>query len=234
MADSKKPTSSNTKSSAAKAKSKSAEEKQKIKEKEMAEAEKLHRSKRLHDEIWAIVIIALGVLVVLSLHSNLIGALGAVTKSVMFGIFGRVAYILAYFLIAYGILIFLNKTSYLTLRSLLCLLALFICVCMLNASLYDGLGTQISGDLIREAYKAETMNIGVFGAIAGTLLNKLAGLVGMRIIAICGIVITLMFIIDTPISVFFDNLKIKRRAVKNTREAQKAANEMILERERER
>ncbi|MBR3034167.1 MAG: hypothetical protein IKI53_02265, partial [Firmicutes bacterium] len=67
MADSKKPTSSNTKSSAAKAKSKSAEEKQKIKEKEMAEAEKLHRSKRLHDEIWAIVIIALGVLVVLSL-----------------------------------------------------------------------------------------------------------------------------------------------------------------------
>ncbi|MBR3034149.1 MAG: hypothetical protein IKI53_02175, partial [Firmicutes bacterium] len=214
--------------------SKSAEEKQKIKEKEMAEAEKLHRSKRLHDEIWAIVIIALGVLVVLSLHSNLIGALGAVTKSVMFGIFGRVAYILAYFLIAYGILIFLNKTSYLTLRSLLCLLALFICVCMLNASLYDGLSTQLSGDLIREAYKAETMNIGVFGAIAGTLLNKLAGLVGMRIIAICGIVITLMFIIDTPISVFFDNLKIKRRAVKNTREAQKAANEMILERERER
>ena len=234
MADGKKPESGKTKSTASKAKSKSAEEKQKIKEKEMAEAEKLHRSKRLHDEIWAIVIIALGVLVVLSLHSNLIGALGAVTKSVMFGIFGRVAYILAYFLIAYGILIFLNKTSYLTLRSLLCLLALFICVCMLNASLYEGLSTQLSGDLIREAYKAETMNIGVFGAIAGTLLNKLAGLVGMRIIAICGIVITLMFIIDTPISVFFDNLKIKRRAIKNTREAQKAANEMILERERER
>ncbi|MBP5749270.1 MAG: DNA translocase FtsK, partial [Firmicutes bacterium] len=56
----------------------------------------------------------------------------------------------------------------------------------------------------------------------------------MRIIAICGIVVTLMFIIDTPISVFFDNLKIKRRAIRNTREAQKAANEMILERERER
>ena len=234
MADGKRPESGKTKTTAAKTKSKAAQEKQKIKEKEMAEAEKLHRSKRLHDEIWAIVIIALGVLVVLSLHSNLIGALGAVTKSVMFGVFGRVAYILAYFLIAYGILIFLNKTSYLTFRSLLCLLALFICVCMLNASLYEGLGTDLSGDLIREAYKAETMNIGVFGAIAGTLLNKLAGLVGMRIIAICGIVITLMFIIDTPISVFFDNLKIKRRAVKNTREAQKAANEMILERERER
>ena len=31
----------------------------------LAEAEKLHKSKRLHDEIWAIVIIALGVLVVL-------------------------------------------------------------------------------------------------------------------------------------------------------------------------
>ena len=234
MADGKRPESGKTKTNAAKAKSRSAEEKQRIKEKEMAEAEKLHRSKRLHDEIWAIVIIALGVLVVLSLHTNLIGALGGVTKSVMFGIFGRVAYVLAYFLIVYGILIFLNKTSYLTLRSLLCLLALFICVCMLNASMYEGLGTQLSGDLIREAYKAETMNIGVFGAIAGTLLNKLAGLVGMRIIAICGIVITLMFIIDTPISVFFDNMKIKRRAVKNTREAQKAANEMILERERER
>ena len=234
MADGKRPESGKTKTTAAKAKSKAAEEKQRIKEKEMAEAEKLHKSKRLHDEIWAIVIIALGVLVVLSLHTELIGALGAVTKSVMFGIFGRVAYVLAYFLIAYGILIFLNKTSYLTIRSLLCLLALFICICMLNASLFEGLGTELSAGLIREAYKAETMNIGVFGAIAGTLLNKLTGLVGMRIIAICGIVITLMFIIDTPISVFFDNMKIKRRAVKNTREAQKAANEMILERERER
>lgn len=234
MADGKRPETGKTKTNAAKAKSKSAEEKQRIKEKEMAEAEKLHRSKRLHDEIWAIVIIALGVLVVLSLHTNLIGALGAVTKSVMFGIFGRVAYILAYFLIVYGILIFLNKTSYLTLRSLLCLLALFICVCMLNASMYEGLGTDLSMGLVKEAYAAETMNIGVFGAVAGTLLNKLAGLVGMRIIAICGIVITLMFIIDTPISVFFDNMKIKRRAVKNTREAQKAANEMILERERAR
>ena len=235
MADGKKPESGKTKNAAAaKAKSKSAEEKQRIKEKEMAEAEKLHRSKRLHDEIWAIIIIALGVLVVLSLHTNLIGALGAVTKSVMFGIFGRVAYILAYFLIVYGILIFLNKTSYLTLRSLLCLLALFICICVFNASMDSNLGTELSGGLIKEAYAAETTNIGVFGAIAGTLLNKLAGIVGMRIIAICGIVITLMFIIDTPISVFFDNLKIKRRAVKNTREAQKAANEMILQRERER
>jgi S-DNA-T family DNA segregation ATPase FtsK/SpoIIIE len=234
MADGKKPESGKTRTNTAKAKSKSAEEKQRIKEKEMAEAEKLHKSKRLHDEIWAIVIIALGVLVVLSLHTEMIGALGAVTKSIMFGIFGRVAYILAYFLIAYGILIFLNKTSYLTLRSLLCLLALFICVCMLNASMYEGLGTELSAGLIREAYAAETMNIGVFGAVAGTLLNKLAGLVGMRIIAICGIVITLMFIIDTPISVFFDNMKIRRRAVKNTREAQKAANAMILERERER
>ena len=234
MADGKRPESGKTKTTAAKPKSKAAEEKQRIKEKEMAEAEKLHRSKRLHDEIWAIVIIALGVLVVLSLHTELIGALGAVTKSIMFGIFGRVAYILAYFLIVYGILIFLNKTSYLTVRSLLCLLALFICICVFNASMDSNLGTELSAGLIKEAYAAETTNIGVFGAIAGTLLNKLAGVVGMRIIAICGIVITLMFIIDTPISVFFDNMKIKRRAVKNTREAQKAANEMILERERER
>ncbi len=234
MAETKKKTNSSPKTASTKPKSRSAEEKQKIKEKEMAEAEKLHQKKRLHDEIWAIVIIALGVLVVLSLHTNLIGALGAVTKAVMFGIFGRVAYVLAYFLILYGILIFLNKTSYLTLRSLLCLLALFICICMLNASLDENLGTELSGGLIREAYKAETMQIGVFGAVCGTLLNKLAGLVGMRIISICGIVITLMFIIDTPISVFFDNLKIKRDAVRNTRQAQKAANELILERERER
>ena len=234
MADGKRPESGKTKTAAAKPKSKAAEEKQRIKEKEMAEAEKLHRSKRLHDEIWAIVIIALGVLVVLSLHTELIGALGAVTKAIMFGIFGRVAYILAYFLIVYGILIFLNKTSYLTVRSLLCLLALFICVCVFNASLDANLGTELSAGLIKDAYAGETMNIGVFGAIAGTLLNKLAGIVGMRIIAICGIVITLMFIIDTPISVFFDNMKIKRKAVKNTREAQKAANQMILERERER
>ena len=234
MAESKKTSSGNTKTNAAKAKSKSAEEKQRIKEKELAEAEKLHKNKRLHDEIWAIVIIVLGVLVVLSLHTNMIGAIGSVTKAVMFGIFGRVAYVLAYFLILYGIMIFLNKTSYLTIRSLFCLLALFICVCMLNASLYEGLGTELNVALIKEAYSSETMNIGVFGAVAGTLLNKLAGLVGMRIIAICGIIITLMFIIDTPISVFFDNMKIKRAAVKNTRQAQKAANEMILERERAR
>ena len=240
MADSKKTksgSSSASKSSSAKssaAKARAAEEKQRIKEKELAEAEKLHRQKRLHDEIWAIVIIALGVLMVFSLHTQLIGALGSATRGIMFGIFGRVCYILAYFLILYGILIFLNRTSYLTLRAFICLLALFIFICIFNASLYDGLGTELSMDVIREAYRGETMDIGVFGAVAGILLNKLVGIVGMRIVSICGIIVTLMFIIDTPISVFFDNMKIKRAAIRNTREAQRAANELILERERER
>ncbi len=209
-------------------KSKAAEERERIKAKESAEAEKLHRSKRLKDEIFAVGIIAFGVLVVLSLHTELIGAFGTFTASVLFGIFGRVAYVLAYFLILWGILIFLNKTSYISTRTLICALFFFISICLINAALVGGLEEDFSFKLIAEAYKSGREAAGVFGAVTGNLLYKLTGPVGIWIIGICGILITLMFIIDTPISVFFDNLKIKRAAIRNARKAQMEENEKIL------
>ncbi len=209
-------------------KSKAAQERERIKAKESAESEKLHRKKRLKDEIFAVAIIAFGILVMLSLHSDMIGAFGAFTAGILFGIFGRVAYVLAYFLILWGFLIFLNKTSYISTRTLICALFLFISICVLNASFVEGLDEPFSFKLIAETYKAGREGAGVFGATAGNLLYKLAGLVGMRIVGICGVLITLMFIIDTPISVFFDNIKIKRLARRNTRKAQLAENEKIL------
>lgn len=228
MAETKKSTATKSK-----AKSKSAEEKEKIRQKELEQAEKLHKKKRLHDEIWAIVIIALGVLVVLSLHTKAIGMFGTIVSAVLCGLFGQVAYVLAYFLIVYGILIFLNKTSYLTLRSLICMVVLFAFACILN---YYRINIVLDGfgfNLIKMAYTMGPKNAGVFGCLLGSIFSKMVGKTGMLIISICGIVICLMFIIDTPISIFFDNLKIKRQAVKKTREVQLAENEAILAREKE-
>lgn len=221
-----------TTSTKSKAKSKTAEEKEKIRKKELEQAEMLHKKKRLHDEIWAIVIIALGVLVVLSLHTTTIGIFGTVVSGVLCGLFGQVAYILAYFLIAYGALIFLNKTSYLTLRSVVCMVVLFAFACILN---YYRINVVLDGfglNLIKMAYTMGPKHAGVVGCVLGVLFSKVVGTMGMLIISICGIVICLMFIIDTPISIFFDNLKIKRQARQKAREVQIAENEAILERER--
>ncbi|NLY71793.1 MAG: hypothetical protein GX076_08990, partial [Clostridiales bacterium] len=73
--------------------------------------EKIKAKKRLRDEIWAIIIIAIGVFLILSLHTEATGGFGQVTSDLLKGLFSTVAYILPYYLILNGILLFVKSAA---------------------------------------------------------------------------------------------------------------------------
>ena len=204
-------------------------EKEKIQAKEKEKQEVLQRKKRLHDEIWAIVLIAVGTFFAVSLQTQAAGELGRFVQTLLFGAFGRIAYALPYYLILYGILVFSRKASYMTVRSILCLVLLFLFASVINASFYPGIYDHQTLISLREIFTAGADSGGVLGILPASFLVKSVGKAGLYITSVVGIMITLLFIIDTPLATFFDNWKIRRMASRQTKEEQLAINRSILE-----
>src|SRR5512137_1545849 len=69
-------------------------------------------SSRLKDEIWAIVILALGAFLAVSLQTAAAGQFGIALGILLKGCFGHAAYILQYYLILYGFLLFGKRTAH--------------------------------------------------------------------------------------------------------------------------
>ena len=74
---------------------------------------------RLLDEIWSIILIATGVFLILALQTSAAGAVGLAASNLLKGCFGLAAFLLPYYLIVYGILLFLGKMAHVSGRSLL-------------------------------------------------------------------------------------------------------------------
>ena len=66
---------------------------------------------RVKDEIVAILIIALGVFLAIAFHTQVAGEVGAALSGFFKGLFGFAAFILPYYFIVYGVLLFAKKTS---------------------------------------------------------------------------------------------------------------------------
>ena len=75
-----------------------------------AKEEKAKVNERVKDEIVAILIIAVGAFLVIAFHTQLAGAIGTAMTDVFKGLFGFAAYILPYYFIVYGVLLFAKKT----------------------------------------------------------------------------------------------------------------------------
>lgn len=203
-------------------------EKERIKEKEKEKQDALQKKKRLHDEMWAIVIIALGVFFAVSLQSQATGQIGIFVQDVLFGAFGRTAYLLPYYLIFYGVLIFTRRASFITARSIIALVAIFLCASAINASMYDTAFEPLSFPALRAVYTLGKLDGGVLGIVPAAVLLKNTGRAGLYIITVVGMLIALMFIIDTPLATFFDDWRIRRTASRQTKEEQLAINQAIV------
>ena len=64
---------------------------------------------RVKDEIVAILIIALGIFLAIAFHTTVAGEVGTALSDVFKGLFGFAAYILPYYFIVYGVLLFSKK-----------------------------------------------------------------------------------------------------------------------------
>jgi len=185
---------------------------------------------RLRDEIWAIVILAIGAFLVVSLQTDAAGQFGVAIGILLKGCFGMAAYILPYYLILYGFLLFGKRTTHITGRSTLFLLLIFLSITTLNASRFiaGDVDSSFSIQYLRDVFDLSAggpdgtpiESGGLIGMLIGLGLQKLIGMVGLYIFCGLVIIISLLLVINTPISQFFDMWKVKRDAAKERRGAE--------------
>jgi len=179
---------------------------------------KTEAGSRLKDEIWAIVILALGAFLVVSLQTDAAGQFGRIISGFLKGSFGVIALVLPYYLILYGLLLFAKRTAHISGRSIMFLLLIFLMLTLMNSARYLGADTNYSFSLqfISQMFELgkELDSGGAFGMAAGYLLVKVIGMTGLYILSIVVVLISVMMVINTPISQFFDAMKAKRQAKK--------------------
>lgn len=190
----------------------------KNKSKSKAEPSKIEAGSRLKDEIWAIVILALGAFLVVSLQTEAAGQFGHIISGFLKGSFGMIAFVLPYYLILYGLLLFAKRTAHISGRSVVFLFLIFLMLTLVNSARYLGADTgyQFSFQFIGQMFDLgkDLKSGGAFGMAAGHLLVKVIGMTGLYILSIVVILISVMMVINTPISQFFDGMKAKRQAKK--------------------
>ncbi|MEA4986446.1 MAG: DNA translocase FtsK 4TM domain-containing protein [Anaerovorax sp.] len=197
------------------------------------EIEKLAVKKRLRDEIWSILFMAIGAFLVVSLQTEAAGQFGHAIKVLLMGFLGSVAYILPYYLILYALLLFTKNTAHIGKRSTICVTLILLLLTILNASLHlSADGSETFGlQFLKTIFDIGTESGGVFGMTLGFFLITLIGKTGLYIFSVVGIAICILLVLDTPLSHYLDELKIKRQAMIKQREEEKEAEEEVLQEE---
>lgn len=166
------------------------------------------------DEIWAIVIVALGAFLAIAFQTHAAGAVGEGLSDFFKGCLGMMAYVLPYYLILYGVLLFGKKTIHIGRKSLVLLFIILLMAAFLNSARFIdpqalGFFAEDAADYYRDGILLDSG--GLLGMYIGSLLVKAFGIPGLYIISIVVILICLLLVINTPISRFFERAAEKRR-----------------------
>lgn len=180
-------------------------------------AEEENAKKRLRDEIFSIVIIAVGVFLVIALQTRAAGQLGLLISDVLKGVFGAVAYILPYYLILYGVLLFLKRTQHINGRSILFVSLIFAMLAILNSVGYLDGSAKWSMKFLKSSFTdgVHLEGGGILGMAFGFLLKKAFGIPGLVIICLAVIIISALLVINTPLSHFTESWKSRRVGLKS-------------------
>ena len=194
--------------------------------------EKRKADERVVDEIWGVIFIALGIFLFAAVQFHAAGELGNTIGDVLKGVFGFVGVIVPWYLILFGILMFMNKTVHISTMSVsLCFLILLM-LCLLNSGRFID-ESKLVYDFAAFYEKGISLeNGGFFGMTVGTFLVKTIGMVGLYVFSVVAILISLLLIINTPITRGIEAIrnkgeehKILREKAKEEREAERAAAE---------
>ncbi|MBR0139233.1 MAG: DNA translocase FtsK 4TM domain-containing protein, partial [Firmicutes bacterium] len=221
MADTKKKTSMGRSSSSAKKKSTASSRsagQERTRKTAAEKQEALYKKKLIHDDICAVIIIVLGILLLVwSLKPESSGAIGRPVNSFLFGVLGKAAYAVPYFLILFGALIFTRKLALLTLRTWLAIALLFIAAAAIFSVNAAATAESLKGGALKAFYEAGKDGGGVLGTVFAYWLLKAAGKTALYIICGALMIIALIFIVNTPISSWLDERKINAKARKEAR-----------------
>ena len=89
----------------------------KAKEKAQEIQAKKKADKRVIDEIWAIIAIAIGAFLAVATFTQGAGKVGEAIGLALKGVFGLMGYVLPFYLIIFGVLLFARKTSHFSICS---------------------------------------------------------------------------------------------------------------------
>lgn len=168
---------------------------------------------KVRDEIWAIIIIALGAFFAVAVQTNAAGACGVILKDFFLGSFGILGYVLPYYLVLYGILLFLDKAAHISGKSAVFMLLIFFMLTLLNSVRFIDIASfEFSMTYLVSIFNDGILlkNGGLFGMAAGTLICEAVGKIGLVIFSVVMILILLLLVLNTPVSQFFERMKIKR------------------------
>ena len=177
---------------------------------------KKNADKRVIDEIWAIITIAIGAFLVVASFTGGAGKLGEMIALGLKGLFGFMAYVLPFYLILFGILLFARQTSHFSVETIVLLFVMLLMLCTMNSirfiepekiilSIEDVKGFYVSGEKL--------LSGGFFGMLLGSVLIMWLGKGGCWIFTVVVTIICLLLIINTPVSRFFEKIgsKIEER-----------------------
>lgn len=210
---SKSTKSSSAKSSSAKSTSSSASKSDKNAEKAKRKRTEAKVGSRVRDEICAIIIMAVGAFLIVALQTDKAGACGEILHNFFLGCFGFVGYALPYYLVVYGILLFLNQAAHITGKSALFNAIIFLMIALINSARFiDVEAFKFNAEYLIAIFKGgiSLKNGGLIGMMIGTLIVKAIGKPGLYIFASVVIIIFLLLVLNTPVSQFIEKMKIRK------------------------
>jgi len=193
--------------------------------------EKPSKGSRIRDEIVSIILIAIGIFLIVAFQTEAAGALGLGLSHFFKGCFGFTAYILPYYFIIYGILLFSKKTIHVGVKSAVLLFIIFLMIAFINAGRFIDAGTLLSDFSVHYNNGMVLEGGGAFGMIIGGLIVKLIGIPGLYILSFVVIIICLLLLMDTPVSRFLEAAK--ERKERRAADRQERLREKELQREKQ-
>ena len=175
--------------------------------------EQRKRDYRILDKSWGIIFLAVGIFLVITTQLNTTGTFGNAIHSLVFGLFGLMAYALPYYFIALALCLFLRKMQHINGRTTFFSFLIFVMLCILNSYRYlDETNIQLSISAIGDFFDGgiQLRNGGVFGMWLGGLIVKLLGKPGLIIFAVAVIAISVLLVADTPISKYLGKKREQR------------------------
>ncbi len=208
-------------------------EESKAREKAKAIQAKRKADRRVVDEIWSIITIALGIFLIIAIFTGGAGQFGELVGNFFKGILGFVAYVLPFYLILFGALLFARQTASISVKTiLLAFLVLWMLATINSVRFIDAEKASVSFAALKGFYETGVMlkSGGVLGMLLASLLVKWLGVSGCLIFTIVVTLISLLLIINTPVSRFLRKISERREEKRLIKENSYLDREEVSER----
>lgn len=179
------------------------------KEKAAEVQSKKKADRRVIDEIWAIICIALGIFLAVAILTKGAGQFGEAIGDCLKGLLGFVAYVLPFYLIVFGVLLFARKVVSISIKTSLLLVLLLLMFATINSIRFiDAEGVKVSFAIMKGFYVSGVTlkSGGFFGMTMASLLVKWFGVAGCWIFSLVVTIICLLLVINTPVSRFISKI----------------------------